>query len=171
MRVDARVCYSRSAFLSFFQNEGGTAITVLRTSRRLQHQSRRNGNYQWRHAPRRLLVRDESDAIRYIPVYTHLHIAGWFFLSTTPLRRTEERSCGRKFLSALMARAVECERANISYYRRRNKGHSSLQVSFTPSLPPINIGLMFGGSHPRISFDLTYSKVGIIVSYTGLYPA
>lgn len=68
------------SFLSFFQNEGGTAITVLRTSRRLQHQSRRNGNYQWRHAPRRLLVRDESDAIRYIPVYTHLHIAGWFFL-------------------------------------------------------------------------------------------
>lgn len=87
-----RVCYSRSVFLSFFQNEGGTAITVLRTSRRLQHQSRRNGNYQWRHAPRRLLVRDESDAIRYIPVYTHLHIAVWFFLFSL-LRIARRRDC------------------------------------------------------------------------------
>lgn len=45
-RGRAQVCYYRSALFSFFQNEGGTAITVLRTSRRLQHQSRRNGNYQ-----------------------------------------------------------------------------------------------------------------------------
>jgi len=46
-----------------------------------------------------------------------------------PPRRAEEKSRRRKFSSALMARAEECEWTNIPYYRRKNKGHS-FQVSF-----------------------------------------
>lgn len=50
--------------------------------------------------------------------------AGFSFSRSSASRR-------RKFSSALMARAEECKRANIPYYRRKNKGRSSLQVSFT----------------------------------------
>lgn len=56
--------------------------------------------------------------------------AGFSFPCSFALRGGE-RSRRRKFSSALMARAGECERANIPYYRRKNKGHLSLRVSFT----------------------------------------
>lgn len=62
----------RFLFLLHFQNEGGTAITVLRTSRRLQYQSRRGYNYQRRRAPGRLC--DESYVIRYILVHIRIYI-------------------------------------------------------------------------------------------------
>lgn len=58
--------------------------------------------------------------------------AGFSFSRSSTSRRW-------KFSSALMARAVECERANIPYYRRKNKGLVASSIFYSWS-PPINIG-------------------------------